>query len=81
MANNAVGRSVLGRTAGVQAEIRSRQVAVPRPEFILVDATTGKPVDQIKAQKSMSAAYYEQWKAQKANPLQKLTVIPGFDRN
>jgi len=78
-ANGSVARSEQGRKTLAQHEIQARETGSVREEFVLVDAHSGQKLENVTVQKSMTAAYYEQWKQQKINGLRKTIVVRRFD--
>jgi hypothetical protein len=72
---NSVARSAAGRKSLSQKETLRRQPLIKSDPFVLADVQTGSQVQEVAGQKSMTEAYYELWKFQKANPLRKLQVV------
>jgi hypothetical protein len=78
VANGSVARSEQGRKNQRKAEINQRKAPAANETFVLIDALTGQKLDT-GVQKSMSAAYYEQWKLHQENALRKIVVVSRFD--
>jgi hypothetical protein len=73
--NNAIAKSEQGRKLRAVKVSELRKKASKGETFVLIDPATGTKVAEVAGQKSMSAAYYEKWKLQKANPKLKTNVV------
>jgi hypothetical protein len=75
ISNNSIARSAGGRQSRARIESLLRKPEIKSDPFVLVDKHSGKKIEKVPGQKSMTGAYYELWKFHVDHPLFNAGVI------